>query len=257
MAWWVILTQNKGLSLKTLLNIIENIDLILPDDQLLELVKLLKDREFNQPTTLDINSLKISPVKANQLNILLKGITNEADLKAITLGLLQCQNREKSPSIELCWTGPSNNSHLRMTGPALAELILNATRSIIIVGYSINTNTGQILDYLKQKSDSGVKLIFMVDRLEEKHDFFQWATSLTMPPELYNRPQDDSDTKSALHIKCVVIDEKAAMFGSANLTYHGLKGNYELGLIVRDKKIVQDITKMLNDLKSRLVNVQL
>ena len=54
---------------------------------------------------------------------------------------------------------------------------------------------------------------------------------------------------SALHAKCVVVDNRVAFFGSANMTYHGMKGNIELNLIVRDKKSVRTIVLLFEELK--------
>ena len=159
--------------------------------------------------------------------------------------------------IEICWTGPTKNRHIRLTGPALEELLYSAKKSIIIVGYSINIGIKDQLDFLVKKSREQVQLTFMIDRLHEKKDFLQWLKRLPMPAEVYDRPPDSEDDMSALHIKCIIVDEEKAMFGSANLTYHGIKGNIELGIIIEDQKIVKKIVDLLNELKMELVKIDL
>lgn len=152
-------------------------------------------------------------------------------------------------SIEICWTGNTENRQIRKTGPALSELILSARKNILIVGYSININMKGIIKDLEKKSKEGVKLVFLIDKLTDKEEFLNWACKLPFPPELYDWPGDPNDPISSLHIKCVIIDEKKAMFGSANLTYHGLKGNRELGLILKDESLIKIILNLLEDLK--------
>ena len=156
-----------------------------------------------------------------------------------------------SLDVEICWTGDTQNRRVRKTGPALSSILFQAERSILIVGYSIETSAKDVMETLEKKSMEGVKLTFMVDRLDKKASFLEWAGKLATPPEMYTRPVDPRDSISSLHIKCIVVDEKIAMFGSANLTYHGMRGNRELGLIISDISSVRTIIELLNELKAR------
>lgn len=160
-------------------------------------------------------------------------------------------------SIEICWTGDTKNRHTRKTGAALSQLILSAKKSILIVGYAISTNMNEITKDLEAKSKEGIKLTFMINRLEEKRDFLDWARKLPYPPELYNRQEDPNAPMSSLHIKCVIVDGKKAMFGSANLTYHGMKANRELGIIIKDESVVRTVVDLLEELKEELVKFDL
>lgn len=159
--------------------------------------------------------------------------------------------------IEICWTGDTKNRHTRKTGAALSQLILSAKKSILIVGYAISTNMNEITKDLEAKSKEGVKLTFMINRLEEKRDFLDWARKLPYLPELYDRQEDQNAPMSSLHIKCVIVDGKKAMFGSANLTYHGMKANRELGIIIKDESVVRTVVDLLEELKEELVKFDL
>jgi len=55
----------------------------------------------------------------------------------------------------------------------------------------------------------------------------------------------------------VVVDEKVVMFGSANLTYYSMKGNIELGLIVKDENTVKKIVHLLQELRKKLGKINL
>ena len=45
---------------------------------------------------------------------------------------------------------------------------------------------------------------------------------------------------AALHAKTIVVDEKELLVSSANLSYHGMQGNVEMGIrLVSDDKAKQ------------------
>ncbi len=155
-----------------------------------------------------------------------------------------------SLDIEICWTGETQNRKVRKTGPALSSILSQAECNILIVGYSIEPSATDIMDMLEKKSREGVRLTFMINRLDEKKGFLEWTKRLDRRPELYTRPADFEDFSSSLHIKCIVVDNKVAMFGSANMTYHGMQGNRELGLIIRDVTAVKTIIELLDELKT-------
>ena len=46
-----------------------------------------------------------------------------------------------------------------------------------------------------------------------------------------------------LHAKVYIVDEKIAVITSANLTYGGLKSNFEYGVLLNDKKSIQTIKR--------------
>jgi hypothetical protein len=241
-----------NISLESLTDLVAKINTMLSNHQAIIFAKMLERKGFTHPTPHEINELGLSPSKTDLLKGYLKKI-NDNELFALAVSIFQNVKSESSNPIEICWTGPSKNRYVRMTWPALSEMLLSAKKSILIVGYAINTNMGSIMDYLEEKSRSGVNLIFMIDRLEEKEAFLLWAKRLPQPPELYDRPKNIDDPMSALHIKCIVVDERVAMFGSANLTYHGMRGNIELGLVLSDETAVKSIVDLLDGLKEDLV----
>ena len=51
----------------------------------------------------------------------------------------------------------------------------------------------------------------------------------------------------ALHSKLFMLDESACNIGGANVTETGLKSNFEIGVVIRGKK-VRPILKLLNKL---------
>jgi cardiolipin synthase A/B len=51
------------------------------------------------------------------------------------------------------------------------------------------------------------------------------------PPSIFKWAH--SDDKASVHAKLLIADRADALVTSANLTYHGLQGNLEMGLRVR------------------------
>ena len=52
--------------------------------------------------------------------------------------------------------------------------------------------------------------------------------------------QKQDDEMAALHAKTIVVDEKELLVSSANLSYHGMQGNVEMGIrLVSDNKAKQ------------------
>ncbi len=51
-----------------------------------------------------------------------------------------------------------------------------------------------------------------------------------------------------LHAKMIIIDDSVAIISSANLTKKGLSVNYEAGVCLRDKNMVNKVTQFFNDI---------
>ena len=65
--------------------------------------------------------------------------------------------------------------------------------------------------------------------------------------QIYNYTNSD-DKMSALHAKILSVDGKRTLISSANLSYHGMSGNIELGCLVESEKI----GKQMDDLFQQL-----
>ena len=65
-----------------------------------------------------------------------------------------------------------------------------------------------------------------------------WPKDVRLPT-LWTREPDPGDAISALHAKVIVFDDADHLVSSANLTFHGLRGNLELGVLVRGAVAVE------------------
>ncbi|RKO67803.1 phospholipase D-like domain-containing protein [Desulfofundulus salinus] len=165
---------------------------------------------------------------------------------------LNVANREKE-RVDLVWTGPVNISiPARSTREILCEMAERATRSIDLVGYSLTSGCESIIEALARARRRGVQRIrILADRLEQRLPVLNamWPEDVT-PPEYFTRPEDSSDPMTSLHAKLMLVDDRDLLVTSANLTYHGLGANIEVGLRVTGKT-GQKVAELLNSLIGR------
>lgn len=155
--------------------------------------------------------------------------------------LTRAMVREEIPAVSLVWTGPVSLPHLtRTTGGVLLDLIDRAREEIVIVDYTLSEQSRyarRIVERLVRARRRDVQIVLIGDRVEEKQlEVLKhwWPGDLDLPL-LYTRRETEDDPKAALHAKAMVVDSNVMLATSANLSYHGLEGNIELGLLVEGK----------------------
>ena len=159
-------------------------------------------------------------------------------------------------SLELVWSGPlSGTSTFRRTDQALLELIRAAKRSIIIVtfaAYKVPNIAGALVDAAKR----GVKISLILESAEESDGAVTFNAVEAMGTELARaatvyawpmekRGMDAKGNRGALHVKCAVVDDEAALISSANLTEHAMNLNMELGLLIRGGELPRTLAQHL------------
>ena len=157
--------------------------------------------------------------------------------------------RGQSPEVSLVWTGPALAPvRARSTSGVLLELIEKARSEIIIVGYTLTDGAAAIFRALAAAQQRRVRVTIVGDQLEQNLHVLRshWPSDQRLP-ELYTRPLSRVDEKSALHAKLAIADSQRMLVTSANLTYHGLARNIEIGLVVRAKPVM-DVVELLTAL---------
>lgn len=167
--------------------------------------------------------------------------------------------QDEVPSVCLVWTGPvSLPGATRTTGSVLIELIDHAQQEIVIVGYALAETARDIFKHLADAQQRGVQIVMIIDRMEEEKPLRVLRTCWPRNqdwPILYTRQASISDSKSALHAKAVIVDGHSLLATSANLSYHGLAGNIELGVLV-EGRIAQEAVTLLKLLITEEICIQ-
>ena len=177
---------------------------------------------------------------------------------------LLAQERERVAaargSIDLVWTGPEvEGMHNRETGAAVRELFSTAKQAVLAVGYAIHQGK-EVLAPLAANLDRnpGLEVRMVVDIQRAfgdttgEHDLVaryaaqfrreQWPGA-TLPAVFYD-PRSlalDTEQRSSMHAKCVVVDRSVAFVTSANFTAAAQQRNFELGLLVRDVDLSRSV----------------
>lgn len=160
------------------------------------------------------------------------------------------------PHIQLVWTGPLEAGvQARSTLLTLQDLIATAQQEIVVVGYTITDGAAPILLRLAEARRRGVQVSLIANRAEQYLETIHahWPAGAP-PPTIFSYPQSDHDQMASLHAKAVVTDGRRMLLTSANLTYHGLGGNIELGILIEDT-MVADVVRLIQALIERRIVV--
>lgn len=150
------------------------------------------------------------------------------------LAVMQIAKRT-SEIIDLSWTGPVQFSvEGRTTLSVMEEMILNAKDSIIITGYSVTDDAENFIRLLENAIDK-VEIILVIHS-DDKNKNFDTLSKLwkkEKKPKTYSRLPGPLDVYFKIHAKMLVVDNSDLLVTSANLTWHGMSNNFEIGLRVR------------------------
>lgn len=134
---------------------------------------------------------------------------------------------------QLVWTAPGAPAAARGTPQVASEMLKEAARTAIVVGYSLTKAAAPFIAELAEATRRGVTCTLVADRMEDKLSTLSshWPSDIGLPP-MWSRPPSQDDEQSALHAKFIVVDSRRLLVTSANLTYHGFHGNIELGVLL-------------------------
>jgi phosphatidylserine/phosphatidylglycerophosphate/cardiolipin synthase-like enzyme len=153
------------------------------------------------------------------------------------------------PRIELVWTGPEARvSAARDTAVVVRELFAKARRSVIVGGYAFTSGADILAPLHTAMRDRGVDaaLFLHVDDAlgvaaeDAARAGIERFLQLNWPfgdpiPRLYYDPRTVAPGSSInLHAKCVVVDERWALVGSANFTHSAHHRNIETSALIED-----------------------
>jgi phosphatidylserine/phosphatidylglycerophosphate/cardiolipin synthase-like enzyme len=166
------------------------------------------------------------------------------------------QASAEAAQAHLVWTGPVGTVvPARSTLSVLLELIDTARQEIVILGYALTEGAAEVFAHLAAARQRGIRIVIIGNRLEQRLPMIHaaWPAGVQLP-ELYTRPVSPDDPQSALHAKLALTDHRRMLVTSANLTYHGLAGNIEIGVLV-EGDVAADAVQLINGLITESVVV--
>lgn len=165
--------------------------------------------------------------------------------------------KSKGPELALVWTGPDGDgSTARDTWVVFRELLAEAKESVLIAGFRFDHGVELFQALHAGMRDRGVVTQIFVDapsgrpdvpesehvkRFIETFVISNWPFSVPHPEFYYDPRTVKPQSRASLHAKCVVIDQKKALVGSANFTQRGQSRNIEMGVLLNDEAFAQEI----------------
>lgn len=188
------------------------------------------------------------------IDVLRKSFPNLLDDEIIELLniIIHVYNLKHTEKVDLVATLPSHfKTQALPTISSISELIDSAKTIIMITGYSVSDYAEDLLMKIIEKSRNGVMVKFFLN----KHDSAD--SSIINKLDMYKgrfleiyKYSEQEDNMAALHAKTISTDNNKTLITSANLSFHGLEKNIELGCLIDSA----DYAKKLHELFSELIN---
>ncbi len=182
-----------------------------------------------------------------------KRFSNCSDKEILDILQLACSmyTYKQGEKSELVITAPNSfKVKARKTKVVVEEMISSAKKSITLTGYSISDYFAEMLDVIIRKSTQGVYVTLYINDIEKQKEQIDrvifYAGKFI---KIYNYNKQNDDNMAALHAKLIVIDGKETLISSANLSYHGMQGNIEMGILIESVKKAKEVEELLKSLR--------
>jgi cardiolipin synthase len=226
-------------------------------------------REWNSlPTELEKTKL-LSSINNPQANSKLADLfacweQEFSDLTSISIYIsiqsaLRSLQISKPSTLELIWTGPSEFAgSFRRTDQALLELIDGAKERLLIVSFAVY-KAKLIINAIENAISRNVHVDICLEESIENDGkvrvsgfdafsstIFKLASLYEWPEE--NRPHAFDGRSGSLHAKIAVADQNNVFISSANLTDFAMNLNMEMGVMIEDRLIGEQICDLFNNM---------
>jgi len=197
------------------------------------------DDAFESGKAIDsFNVQKITGINGQKIEPLLM-LISEKQLDSGTLHLMiQSVLAQKKKTIsdveesELTWTGPTQlNVNVRDTSTVIEEMLRDARR-ITLIAYSITEGAEDIIKALSKCAADGVNDITIVvddDKKMINKTTIDNIFVVGKKPLILTR-KEKGQLYYKVHAKVLIVNSWDMLVTSANMTYHGMSENFEMGI---------------------------
>ena len=176
------------------------------------------------------------------------GKLNDVEIFSIVELVLKSYLENRKEKIELITTAPpSFLLKTKRINNAVKEIVENAKKSLLITGYSISEFVEDIIDTIIEKSQRGLFVKIFINDLSKQKSIDKLLRYQGKFLQLYNYANND-DKMAALHAKIILADGERAIISSANLSYHGMSGNIDMGTLINSVKLGKQIEEFFKSL---------
>lgn len=163
---------------------------------------------------------------------------------------MQLYSTKKTERADLVLTAPDSfRVKALRTKETLQKLIEGTEKSLTITGYSISDYFADMLDVIIRKSQQGVYVRLYVNDMEkQKSAIDRLMAYKTRFLQVYEYQKQEEDKMAALHAKLLVSDANKSLVSSANLSYHGMQGNVEMGFLIESTERAKQIEEVMKEM---------
>lgn len=163
---------------------------------------------------------------------------------------MQLYSAKKTERADLVLTAPDSfRVKALRTKETLQKLIEGTEKSLTITGYSISEYFADMLDVIIRKSQQGVYVRLYVNDMEkQKSALDRLMAYKSRFLQVFEYQKQEDDKIAALHAKLVVSDAKKSLVSSANLSYHGMQGNIEMGFLLESPEKAKQIEEVMKEM---------
>lgn len=179
---------------------------------------------------------------------------SEEEIADIISLCMKVYSSKKIEHAELVLTAPDSfRVRTLRSKDTTRKLIENTEKSLTITGYSISDYFAEMIDAIIRKSQQGVYVRVYVNDIEKQKEALDRLMSYRSRfLQIYEYQKQEDDKMAALHAKLIVSDVKNSLVSSANLSYHGMQGNIEMGFLIES----HDKAKQIEDVMKEMVRMR-
>ena len=156
--------------------------------------------------------------------------------------------------IEIVATGPEFTGRgIRGFESVMEEIISSAKSEILVVSYIITSSALHVLGLMDKALHKGVKITMVINNIHDLDpDLRKRLFSMERKfPGTFNLINFRDLADRNIHAKVIIADRKKAVIGSANLSWGGIRANYEIGVLIEGETVWQ-IVKVIDNLLKEL-----
>ena len=135
---------------------------------------------------------------------------------------------------------------VRGTGPVVEELMENIDNELHILAYVISEHAEKFLGLIERALESGIKTTLVINNLQQQDTYVRDKLLNWKSKFRYFNLVDFNRKEKTLHAKVVVVDREKAVLGSANFSWGGMSGNYEIGILLEGRE-AWTLSKLVDD----------
>lgn len=184
---------------------------------------------------------------------------NDEEITNIISLCMQLYSARKTEHTDLVLTAPDSfRVKALRTKDTLCKLIEETEKSLTITGYSISEYFTDMLDIIIRKSQQGIYVRLYVNDMEKQMAALERLMAYkTRFLQVYEYQKQAEDKMSALHAKLLVSDANKSLVSSANLSYHGIQGNVEMGFFIESPEKAKQIEEVMKEMVRMKVFVKI